>query len=243
MPYRKIDKGLKERAVQLYEHYNWYPDDLADVFGFSERSFYRWLHNFRSHGSVDRTEEPLRGRPHILNAFMMQDLYNLVSEAPDIYLDEIQEWFLIAHDVGISISALHYNLKDAGLTLKIMTKAASERDEARRQEYMDYARNNWVASQLVFVDETSKDDRTIYRHYGRSLIGQKATTQAPFCRGNRYSLVAALTTEGYICERAVEGSVNSIEFNDFIITEVVHILDFSSLEGHEVLGLISILYF
>ncbi|KAJ3831008.1 hypothetical protein F5878DRAFT_549987 [Lentinula raphanica] len=52
---------------------------------------------------------------------------------------------------------------------------------------------HYVASQLVFVDETSKDDRTIYRHYGRAVSGQRATISANFVRGERFSLVAALS--------------------------------------------------
>ncbi|KAJ3964498.1 hypothetical protein EV361DRAFT_759430, partial [Lentinula raphanica] len=59
-----------------------------------------------------------------------------------------------------------------------------------------------------FVDETSKDDRTIYRHYGRAVSGQRATISANFVRGDRYSIVAAMSTEGYEAVQVVPGSVN-----------------------------------
>lgn len=223
MPYRKIDKGIKDRALLLYDLHGWYPEDLADVFGFSERSFRRWHRNFWLYNSVIPPAGPVRGRPRILNTFMTRDLHQLVEAAPDLYLDEIQEWFTIAHNVGISVSGIQNNLYDAGLTLKVMTKAAAERDEGRRQEYMAYARDNWVADQLVFVDETSKDDRTIYRHYGRSLSGRNAVVETPFCRGDRYSIVAALTTDGYLSQRVVEQSVNADEFNSYILEDVVSV--------------------
>ncbi|KAH7871051.1 uncharacterized protein C8R40DRAFT_1007066, partial [Lentinula edodes] len=58
------------------------------------------------------------------------------------------------------------------------------------------------------VDETSKDERTIYRHYGRAPAGQRATISANFVRGERYSLVAAMSTEGYEACRVVPGSVD-----------------------------------
>ncbi|KAJ3764872.1 hypothetical protein FB446DRAFT_600811, partial [Lentinula raphanica] len=58
-----------------------------------------------------------------------------------------------------------------------------------------------------FVDETSKDDRTIYRHYGRAVSGQRATISANFVRGERFSLVAALSIQGYEACRVVPGSV------------------------------------
>ncbi|KAG2053428.1 hypothetical protein BDR06DRAFT_867757, partial [Suillus hirtellus] len=37
----------------------------------------------------------------------------------------------------------------------------------------------------------------------------------------RYSLVAAITTEGYIAAHAVEGSFDSQSFNEFIATKVL----------------------
>lgn len=221
MPYRKISADLKTRAIELYIAHRWFPADLAEVFGFSERSFFRWVANYRKHGSVTPPVNPLQGRPHILNAFMIRELHALVEAAPDLYLDEIQDWFTVAHNVGISITALADNLNDAQLTFKLMRKVASERDEGARQEFMDYAQNHWIANQLVFVDETSKDDRIIYRHYGRSLMGTNAIIRAPFCRGKRYSLVAALSVDGYIGQRAVEGSVDGEQFMEFIIEDIV----------------------
>ena len=61
---------------------------------------------------------------------------------------------------------------------------------------------------MVFVDETSKDERTVYRHYGRSVIGTRATIRANFVRGERYSMVAALSLDGYESVHVVPGSVD-----------------------------------
>ena len=100
---------------------------------------------------------------------MTHDLYTLLEEAPELYLDEIQEWLAVAHDVGISTSALHENLEDAGISYKLLRKAAAECDEDARQHFRNHAKLHWTANQLIFVDETSKDERTIYRHYGCSV--------------------------------------------------------------------------
>jgi hypothetical protein len=75
---------------------------------------------------------------------------------------------------------------------------------------------------MIFVDETSKDKHTIYRHYGRSITGTRATVSANFIRGERYSMVAALSLDGYKGIRVVPGSVDGEEFLDFIINDVVH---------------------
>jgi hypothetical protein len=74
---------------------------------------------------------------------------------------------------------------------------------------------------MVFIDETSKDKRTVYRHYGRSIIGNCATINANFVWGERYSMVAALSLDGYEAVHVVPGSVDGEGFLDFIINDVV----------------------
>ena len=79
----------------------------------------------------------------------------------------------------------------------------------------------FVAEQLVFVDESSKDERTIFRRFGRAPRGECAQISADFMRGTRYSILASITYDGYLAPRIVEGSVNLFEFLDYIGTKVV----------------------
>ncbi len=46
-------------------------------------------------------------------------------------------------------------------------------------------------------------------------------TSAKFIRGTQYSLVAALTIDGYIAVRVVEGSIDGALFAEFIMDDVV----------------------
>ena len=73
----------------------------------------------------------------------------------------------------------------------------------------------------MVVDESSKNEHTLTRRYGRAPIGQDAILTAPFVRGDRYSLVAAMSKTGYLASRVVPGSLDSYEFFDFIVEEVV----------------------
>jgi hypothetical protein len=80
-----------------------------------------------------------------------------------LFLDEIQEWLIIACNTGISWSALHNNIHDAKLTYKILQRAAAEQnDDLREEEWMEDMWMHHIARQLVMVDETSKDNWTIY---------------------------------------------------------------------------------
>ena len=151
----------------------------------------------------------------------MDDKFTLLVEDPTLYLDEIQEWLVIAHNVGLPRSTLDENLCDAGLSYKLVRKAAAEHDEEAREAWRAYVARNYVPSMMVFVDETSKDDCTIYRHYGRAVLGHHALVSAPFVRGECYSIVAALTIDGYITQHVVLGSLDGEEFFDFITQDVV----------------------
>jgi transposase len=223
MVYRHISKDLKERALWLISH-EYAPEDICELFDISSRSITRWKQNDRVYGSVVPPSNPMQCRPRILNGDMTHDLYTLLEEAPEMYLSEIQEWIALAFEVHISKTALHMNIRDAGLSFKVLRRAAAERDEDLRQEWRNEVNAHFMASQMVFVDETSKDDRTIYRHYGRSIVGHRATISANFVRGERYSMVAALSLDGYEAVRVVSGSVDGEEFLDFITNDLVHCL-------------------
>ena len=145
----------------------------------------------------------------------------MLDESPELFLDEIQDWVALSHDIQLSKSALHYLIRDAGITYKLLHKAASERDEEAREAFRTFMRDHLVADQVVTSDETSKDDSTIFRRWGRSPFGNQATIDADFVRGERYSIVAAITVDGYIGTRIVPGSVDGDEFFDFIVEDVV----------------------
>ena len=59
-------------------------------------------------------------------------------------------------------------------------------------------REHLVAEQVITVDESSKDDRTIFRHFGRAPRGHRASIDADFVHGDHYSIVAAMSVDGYV---------------------------------------------
>jgi hypothetical protein len=149
------------------------------------------------------------------------ELISMLSETPELFLDEIHDWILVNLDIGLSKSAIHELLEDHGFTYKYLRKVASERDNALRAQWMAEMKEQFVAEQLVFVDESSKDDRTIFRRWGRAPEGRQAEHPANFVRGQRYSIVAALSLDGYVATEVVEGSVDGPTFIEFITEKVV----------------------
>ncbi|KAF8576870.1 hypothetical protein K439DRAFT_1640201 [Ramaria rubella] len=74
-----------------------------------------------------------------------------------MYLDELQDWLALEHDILVTITTLDRNIREAGLTYKLLDKGARAAWRADMQA-------NFIAGMLVCVDESSKDERTIYRH-------------------------------------------------------------------------------
>jgi transposase len=224
MPFRKIDTGVKERALQLVAE-GWPLERIIEAMGVSRRSIGRWTDNYEALGTV-KAPSAITGRPRILNSTAVEGLHDLLVESPELYLDEIAEYLALYHDLPISITALHDNLIELGLTRKVMQKAARERDDALRVAWLEDTLLRYTADEMVFLDESSKDGHTIFRKYGRSMQGERPVIQVVQDRGTRYSVLPAITVDGYIAVRVVEGSVDGAEFFDFVLNDLVSVKNF-----------------
>ncbi|KAJ7133260.1 hypothetical protein C8R44DRAFT_611773, partial [Mycena epipterygia] len=166
-------------------------EDVCHLLGVSRASVYRWRANQENYGTVRPPPNPLRGRPRILNPDQTHDLLTLLAESPELYLDEIMDWIAVTQDTGLSRTALHTLIHDSGLTYKILRRAASEHDD----NHLSQA--------------------------GRAPRGLRAEIEADFIRGERYSILAAITIDGYLGTRIVSGSVDGDEFFDFIVNDIL----------------------
>lgn len=227
---RKISSDMKECGLRLWEA-GWSTADICSVLCFSKASLYRWRAILDEFGSVERPPPALCGRPRLIGLLAMTAIREIYTRHPDLYLDELQ-WFLaIHHNLAISKSALQENLEKAGLVRKVLHKIAAERDEVQRQAFSHSIRTDFsgTGDEFVAIDESSKNDHTYNRRYGRSMRGQDAHIVAPFIRGQRYSMIAAMSKEGYLAAHIVPGSVDSFGFFDFIVEDVVSCSACSSL--------------
>ena len=184
MVYRQISNDLKECALRLWNH-GWDLEDISVALGVSRSSCYRWQKILEEHGVVNRPPSPLVGRTRTITRAILGAIEDLYLQESDLFLDEICTWLAIEHHIEISTSALSRNLIDAGLTRKMLQKLASERDEVRREEFKQMLRTDFVGdgSEFVVVDETSKNDRTYARRFGRAARGQRAQIRDVFIRG------------------------------------------------------------
>jgi hypothetical protein len=71
------------------------------------------------------------------------------------------------------------------------------------------------------LDESSKDERTSSRNFGYSFSNQIAAKKVVFLRGIRYTLLPALTINGFIACDIMKGSCTKERFRAFILSQVV----------------------
>jgi transposase len=219
---RKISADIKQCAVTLW-NCGWQLGVIGNILGISQRSIYRWQENLGQHGSVLPPPSPLRGRPRLIARATLDVVQTLLEKDPDLFVDELLLCLALHHDIAVSPSTLHRNLREAGLTHKRIQKIASERNEQQWQDWKSLLREEFRGDgrEFVCLDETSKDERSYARRYGWASSGKRPQLRDVFVRGDRYSLLAAMTVEGYIAACVIPGSFDSIEFYDFVCEEVV----------------------
>ncbi|KJA25110.1 hypothetical protein HYPSUDRAFT_102826, partial [Hypholoma sublateritium FD-334 SS-4] len=109
-----------------------------------------------------------------------------------------------------------------GVSYKKLKRIASERKEEARNAYIAHIAQ-YEPEEIGFLDETSKNEKTAARGYGRSKKGRRAVMRQRFVRGTRLSATALLTVDGILASTVVEGSMNREMYLDFLEHRVMPI--------------------
>ena len=92
-----------------------------------------------------------------------------------------------------------------------------------RADYIYTIGSEYQAEQLIFLDESAKDERTLTRHYGYSYRNQIASQKVVLLIDVRYTILLAFTLDGFIACDIMKGSYSKERFCSFILTQVVSI--------------------
>ena len=74
---------------------------------------------------------------------------------------------------------------------------------------------------MIFIDETGCDRRNTLRKYGYGLRGKPVRCHKLLVRGERISVIAAMTVEGILELKVVHGTVDGDTFCSFIHKELL----------------------
>ncbi|UZO17829.1 uncharacterized protein OCT59_009165 [Rhizophagus irregularis] len=145
----------------------------------------------------------------------------LVADKVDWYLDELVSEMDVLTGKKVSVPTLWRSLRFCGITRKKLHKNAKERNEILRGAFIANMGINYTPDQLVFLDENAKDEQSLSHGYGYSLINTCARKSVVFVRGKRYTILPALSLQGFIAIDIMEGSCTKERFKDFVISDVV----------------------
>jgi len=161
------------------------------------------------------------GRRRRITPFIEEDLVDLLSTRPTLYLDEIAYHLLVEHGVAVSEATISNTLRRISFSRKVTQRVAAQRNEAKRLEYyINLA--SYTAKQLVFVDESAANERTLDRKYGWAPKGFPAIDIKILHRSTRWSILPAYTVDGYPENTLItQGLVNGETFANWLEESVL----------------------
>ena len=200
-----ISRDVKIAAIRLYERELLDLSDILECCSISSRTWYRILKLWRETGDVLPESKSLRGI-RLLDHDDIHYLQFLIRQNPDYFLDELLYLLKTNRFLSVNYTTIHWALERTRVSRKKLQRVAKERDEDQRADFIARMAR-YSPEELGFIDEVSRDERVVGRHYGRARKGQRARKMQPFVRGRRSSTVGVLTIDGFLCGMSVEGSL------------------------------------
>lgn len=217
---RRISKDLKEAAIKLYLRGYLELPVILECCGLSRATFFRALKLYRETGEVARPRAGLDGRPRKLHQEDLQYILSLVRARPDFFLDEILKLLTTNRFISVHFTTIFDELERAGMSRKKLQIIAQERNKAVRNDFIRHMAQ-YTQDQIAFIDETSKDERTFTRRWGRAKKGRRGRIQGKFVRGRRVSATGCMSIHGMVSVKVVEGSMKRDMFLRFLEEHVV----------------------
>lgn len=162
-----------------------------------------------------------RGRPRKLLPIHRARLREYLTGRPQAYLEEVRDWLYDEFDLIVSLTLVSRELKGMRWSRKIATKRAAEQSDALRRVFQARIQTNYTAAQVVALDESACNERTGDRKYGWGPIGQSVELKYSMKRSERWSLLPAMTVDGYLTHRVFQGAITAEIMLDFLKTDVL----------------------
>ena len=217
----RISDDLKERIVHWYYQDDMTMEEIRDLAHCSLGLISKVINNYREFGQVRVPFTQWMGRPSTLTDGDLTFLKAILEANPGLYLDEMQEKLAAVRDVHASIATISRTLEHIRMSKKTVTKAAMERDNDVRMAWETMMAEYQDPDLFVALDESAVDNRTVQRLDGWAPVGQQCVRRMSFLRGERYSILPALTIDGIIALEIVKGSITKERFLSFLQEQVV----------------------
>jgi len=226
-----LSKDLRWRIVKKSVMHELTANSIADHLDVPAPTVKKVLRRWRETGSVETHQGRRLADAHntIMTHEQSMRLLELVTLLDDeVMLDEIHEQFCVYAGLELSVSTICRAMHKLGFTRKRLHRLALECDQTRAMRFYIDVTTHHAPSQLLFLDETSKDWRAMNRSYGFALRGQKPrSSNGIFLRGERISTLGAFDMNGFIDWYSVTGTFKHGDFLDGVQAAVLpHITPF-----------------
>jgi transposase len=176
-------------------------NEALELFLISRQTLSNWLKMMKQSGDLSvsprKAYQKRKIAPH--------ELRELVKTQPDLTLAEYAEYF------HCSAQAIASRLKKLGITRKKKTPIYQERNDNRRQEYLNQLKQ-LDPDRRVYVDETGIED-PLHRQYAWSERGEAVISAVKGKRARRVNLIAGLLHKQLLAPCIFDGYINSDGFN------------------------------
>jgi transposase len=161
------------------------------------------------------------GAPRALREAQRLRLKDYLVGRPGAYLVEMKDFLYDEFDTQVSLATLWRELKRMRWSRKIASKRAKEQSEPLRRVYLARMAQHHTADQIVALDESACNERTGDRKYGCSPVGERTTLTYSFKRSERWSVLPAVTINGYFNFLIFQGAITSEIMEDFLQFQVL----------------------
>ena len=104
---------------------------------------------------------------------------------------------------------------------KVATKKAAEQSDALRRVFQARVQQNYTAEQLIAIDESACNERTGDRKYGWGPVGRSVELEYSIKRPERWSLLPAMTVDGYLTHHIFQGAITTELMLEFLQEDVL----------------------
>ncbi|KAF7980969.1 hypothetical protein HWV62_35764 [Athelia sp. TMB] len=218
---RAVAEQIKENIVLDYYEEHMTVREIAAKQRVSIGLVSKVLQLYGMYGSVINPFASGRGWQAILDEGDILYIEAILEANPGLYLDEIQAKLQSVREIDVSVATISRTLTRLELTRKTTTRAAAQRDEELREVWEVNMAEYTDPELFVFLDESGVDQSTAKRTQGRSRLGTRCVRRATFVRGERVSVLPALSCDGIIAAEIFEGTVNRDKFLTFLREQLV----------------------
>jgi transposase len=209
------------------------PDASIDL-NIPEGTLSRWQANLHKYGSVVPPVCLPMGRPHCISEDDEKALLECLLQEGWMYQDEMIYWLHMERGVTVSQPTISRIIKN-NWSRKRLEVLSDKRSSSARAIYLQEM-CRYHAEDMIFLDESIFDQKTGWRRKGYAPMGEPARTTTDARRGKTWSMLAALSIDGYVpCSSVREGYFHREDLIRWLDEDLIPAIEHRFGEGRPML--------